>query len=270
MNRAPLNKGRAHTRSAGLISAGGMAQSFLVRLPSLLESIGPVKGTSYRVARRISNTLRAGHAVEHYSEFEECRLIWLDVPDTVVDQVTREFMSQAQVSGKMVVLCGSSFDSSRLSPLRAAGAHVASLNEMDPVAPTLIAEGDPGVLRELRRLAATEKRKLIEIIPASKCLYLAGVHLSGHLVLPWIAAALESFRAAGFSRAEAVKAVGRLNSRSVRAYEKAGRKAWNAGAASELRRSLERDLDSIRARDPRLAALYSTGVDLALKCFETR
>jgi hypothetical protein len=120
----------------------------------------------------------------------------------------------------------------------------------------------------LRQLAMVDKRKLIQIRPAAKCLYLAGVHLSAHLVLPWIAAALESFRAAGFSRAEAADAVVTLGARAVRAYGKAGKKAWSAAAASSLRCALERDLDAIRATDARLAALYSVGIAQALRYFD--
>jgi predicted short-subunit dehydrogenase-like oxidoreductase (DUF2520 family) len=257
-----------HAGAAGLISAGGVAQSFLVRLPSLLAGIGPVKGASLRVARRIANSLRTGHAVEHYSDLEKCRLIWIDVPEAALDRVTHDLASQMPVAGKMVVLCGSNFDSLRPSPLRVCGASVGSLNTMDPSAHTLIAEGHPEVLRELRKLAIRDKRKLIEILPAAKCLYLAGVHLSSRLVLPWIAAALESFRAAGFSRAEAADAAMNLGSRSVRAYGKAGRKAWSAADASSLRNALERDLDAIRATDARLAALYSAGIAQALRYFD--
>src|SRR5580704_9596730 len=100
MTRAPLR----HARAAGLISAGGVAQSFLVRLPSLLASIGPVKAASLRVARRISNSLCVGHAVEHYSDLEKCRLIWIAVPDAALDRVMHDLALHVPAAGKMVVL----------------------------------------------------------------------------------------------------------------------------------------------------------------------
>jgi predicted short-subunit dehydrogenase-like oxidoreductase (DUF2520 family) len=264
MSRAPLR----HLRTAGLISAGGVSQSFLVRLPSLLAGIGLVKAASFRVARRLSNSLRAGHAVEHYSDLEKCRLIWIAVPEAALDRVMHDLALHVTAAEKMVVLCSSNFDSLRPSPLRVAGACVGSLNALDPEARTLIAEGHPDVVRLLRKIAISDKRKLIEIRPAAKCLYLAGVHLSAHLVLPWIAAALESFRAAGFSRAEAAEAMVNLAGRSVRAYGKAGRKAWSATDASNLRTALDRDLEAIRAADARLAALYSAGIAQALRYFD--
>ncbi len=255
-------------RRAGLISAGGVAQSFLVRLPILLAGVGPVKAASFRVARRLTNALQAGHAVEQYSELEKCRVIWVAVPDAALDRVARDLVVEIVMSGKMIVLCGSDFASHRPGPLRAAGARIATLNVMDGGSRILIGEGHPAVMRELRRLATAEKRKLIEIHPETKCLYLAGVHLSTRLVLPWIAAALESFRAAGFSRAEAAGAAEHLGRRALHSYGKAGRKAWSAAASAELRAALARDLEMIREADTHLAALYASGIAQALRYFD--
>jgi hypothetical protein len=58
--------------------------------------------------------------------------------------------------------------------------------------------------------------------------------------------------------------------RALRAYAKAGPKAWSPKAADRLRLSIARDLDTIRAADPRLAALYADGVEQALLYFEWR
>jgi predicted short-subunit dehydrogenase-like oxidoreductase (DUF2520 family) len=255
-------------RRAGLISAGGVAQSFLVRLPLLLAGVGPVKAASIRVARRLSNTLRAGHAVDQYSDLEKCRLIWIAVPDASLDRVARDMVLQIVMPGKMIVLCGSDFDSLRPGPLRTAGARIATMNVMYGGSGALIAEGHSAVMRELRRMATAEKRKLIEIEPGMKSLYLAAVQLSTRLVLPWIAAALESFRAAGFSRADAADAAEHLGRRALHSYCKAGRKAWSAAASAELRGSLARDLETIREADASLAALYASGIAQALRYFD--
>ena len=110
-----------------------------------------------------------------------------------------------------------------------------------------------------RRLAAAEKRTLIEIQTGCKVLYVAGVHLASHLVLPWIGAAVESLRAAGFSRAAATMAVEAMSTRALRAYTRAGRKAWSFTA--------EESLETIRGADPQLAKLYAEGVAIALKYF---
>lgn len=255
--------------STGLVCAGGVSRSFIARLPELLSTVGPVKAASFRVARRIVNSLRAGYAVEHYNELSACRVIWVAVPDSMLERVTRDLAAHAQLQGKMVVLCGCECDSLWPGPLRTASARVASFNALDESdEPALVAEGHPDVIRELRRLAATEKRKLIEIRPGSKAFFFAGVHLGTHLFLPWIAAAVESLRAAGFTRTEATRVVESMGARTLRAYGKAGRKAWSRAASGDLRRAFDRDLKTIRAVDPRLAALYAEGIDTALRYFD--
>ncbi len=255
----------------GLIGAGGVNRSFLARMPVLLGRMGPIKGASLRVARRIANTLRAGHAVTNYTALEPCHMIWIAVPDSGLDRVSKEFAAATQLTGKIAVLCGSTRDSFWPSPLLAGGARMVTLNCVEESGERVfVAEGDPAAMKELRRVMGAEKRKLIELRAASKALYLSGVHLATHLLLPWIAASVESLRAAGLSRAEATQVANSLGGRALRAYAKAGPKAWSPSAGDRLRLSISRDLDTIRGADPRLGATYSDGVDLALRYFEPR
>jgi hypothetical protein len=255
----------------GLIAAGGVNRSFLARMPLVLARMGPLKAASLRVARRISNTLRAGEAVASYAALAPCDLIWIAVPDQGLDRVSRDLAAATPLAGKIAVLCESRRDSFWPGPLLAGGARVATLNCVDESDERLfVAEGDPAAMRELSRLVAAEKRKLIELRAASKALYLYGVHLATYLLLPWIAASVESLRDAGLSRVEATQVANSLGGRALRAYSKAGPKAWSPLAAERLRLSLARDLDTIRGVDPRLAALYADGVAQALGYFESR
>jgi hypothetical protein len=253
----------------GLIAAGGSTRSFLSRMPVLLGRIGPVKAASFRVARRVTNSLRAGEAVMNYSELAACNFIWIAVPDVGIDRVFRDLAAAIPLAGKIVVLCGSSRDSYWPSPLLGGGARVATLNCVEESNERLfVAEGDPDAMRDLRRVLAAEKRQLIELRAASKALYLSGVHLASHLLLPWIAASVESLRDAGLSRVEATRLANALGGRALRSYVKAGPKAWGSSAADSLRLSVARDLDTIRGVDPKLAALYAEGVDQALRYFD--
>jgi hypothetical protein len=255
-------------RPAGLVGAGGVNQSFLARMPALLEQLGPVKGSSLRVSRRIANALRAGFGAADYQVLEPCGLIWIYAPETMLDCVTAELASAIPLSGKMVVLCDALRDSLRPSPLRMAGARVATLNCVpESLERKFVGEGHPAVLAELRKLLAPDRRKLLELRPATKPLYLAGLHLGSHLLLPWIAGAAESFRAAGFPRAEAVSAVQALGARALRTYGKAGDKAWNRVAAERLHRAIAGDLETLRLTDSRLATLFSDGGDRMLRHF---
>jgi hypothetical protein len=255
----------------GLIAAGGVNRAFLARMPVLLARISPVKAASFRVARRISNTLRAGEAVMNYAALAPCDVIWIAVPDAGLDRISRELAAATPLTGKIAVLCGSTRDSFWPSPLLAGGARVATLNSVEESNERLfVAEGDPDAMRMLVRIIAAEKRKLIQLRAASKALYLSGVHLATFLLLPWIAASVESLRDAGLSRVEATRVASALGGRALRSYSKAGPKAWSPVAADRLRLSIARDLDTIRGVDPKLAALYADGVEQALRYFESR
>jgi hypothetical protein len=256
-------------RVTGLVSAGGITHLFLSRMPALLRALGPVKAASFRVARRIVNSLRAGYAIEDYLALKPCQLIWIAVPDAALDRVLQDLNRESPLERTMVVLCGSARDSRWTGALCGARARVGSLNVIEETGErAFIAEGHPDVIRELSRLMAAEKRKLIEIRPGSKALYFAGVHLSTDLLLPWIAAAVESLRGAGFSRIEATRVVETMGIRSLRAYGKAGRRAWSPSAARALRRAIEHDVEDIHSAGHRLAALYTDGIEQAIRYFE--
>jgi len=255
-------------KPAGLIGAGGVNQSFLARLPAVLEQLGPIKGSSLRVSRRIANGLRAGFGVDDYRALGPCGLIWIYEPEPALDFVTTELASAVSLEGKTVVLCDALRDSLRPNPLRAAGARVVTLNCLrESSERKFVGEGHPAALAEVRKLLAVDRRKLIELRPATKPLYFAGAYLGSELLMPWIAGAAESFRAAGFSRDEAVGAVEALGVRALRAYAKAGDKAWNRSTSDRFHRAIARDLETLRFTDTRLAALFSDGSDRMLRYF---
>jgi predicted short-subunit dehydrogenase-like oxidoreductase (DUF2520 family) len=253
----------------GLVGAGGVNRSFLARMPKLLGTLGPVKAASFRVARRIANTLGAGYPVSDYAALKESVLILVDVPESSLDRVIGDLAAYAPLEGSAVILCDSMRDSLWPNPLRAKGASVASLNAIpESSEQTFVAEGDSAAVAELRRLAALDRRKLIELQPASKALYFSGVHLVTNLLLPCIAGSVESLRAAGFTRSQATQVAQTLGTRTLREYGKAGRKAWNRDMVLALRRNVAEKLEVIRGADPHLADLYARGVEQALAFFE--
>ncbi len=257
----------------GLVSAGGVTQSFLARMPALLQHLGPIKTSSFRVSRQVVNSLRAGHAASHYSALESCRLILVSVPEARLDRVLRDMVARTPIrkttfSKHMVVLCGCVRDSLVPSALHGTGARVATLNPIpDSGEQIFVAEGHPATLRCLRVLFAESRRKLIGLTPGGKPLFFAGIHAGAPLLLPWIAAGMSCLRAAGFSRPEAAVVAEILGNRALRKYAKAGGKAWNRIMAAELRLALDHAVPEIRVRDPRLADLYEQGIRVALGHF---
>lgn len=250
-------------KAMGLVGAGGVNQSFLARMPALLGRLGPVKGSSLRISRRITNGFSAGNAVARYGELQPCECIWILAPEDLLDRLTAEMVGEVRLRDKMLVVCGALGDSQRFGALRAAGARIATLNcvpESDERA--FVAEGHPAVLAMLRKDLASDGRKLIELRPGKKAVYLSGIHLGAHLLMPWIAGAAESFRAAGFSRDEAIRLTQALGSHALRGYAMAGDRSWSHADAERLARTIDTGMDTIRMADPWLATLHSVSAEL--------
>jgi hypothetical protein len=254
----------------GLVCAGSVNQSFLARMPALLEHLGPIKASSFRVSRQTANSLRAGYAASHYSALESCQLILVSAPEGKLDRILREMAARTPIrkapfSKNMVVLCECVRDSLAPNPLHGTGARVASLNVIpDSREQIFVAEGHPDAVRCLRRLFADSRRRFIALKPGTKPLFFAGLHAGAPLLMPWVALGIASLRAAGFSRSEAVMVGEILGVRALRRYSKAGAKSWNRQTESGLRHALDNDIPSIRSRDSRLADLYEQGIRLAL------
>lgn len=259
-----MKAGGTKPGSAGLICAGGVAQSFLARWPEALAAIGPVKASSLWVARRLANSLGAGRPVESFRDLAGSDPIWIALPERSLSGAIRDLAQAVPLRGTTVLLC----DSLRGSAgFEIPGARVVTLSAIEPEERLIAAEGDPGALRDLRRLASRGGRRLIELHPGSKALFLAGIHFATHLTLPCAAAAVETLRAAGFSRADATAVAAMLGTRSFRAYSKGGERAWNPLSALELRYAAQHGTAAVRAADPRIGALYAALVTESLKYF---
>ncbi|HEV8146678.1 MAG TPA: DUF2520 domain-containing protein [Bryobacteraceae bacterium] len=257
-------------KKAALAGAGGTGRMSLARMPALLRHLGPVKSSSYRVARRLTNALRHGHAVRDYSEFADCQAIWITGSEKWVGgAAAADLAASIALRGKIVILADAWCDSRSSSALCAAGAYSASLNAVEETRERLfIAEGHPEALRYVRSVLSAERRKLIEIEPASKVLYFAGVQFGANLILASIAGAVEALRAAGFSRQDATLLAQAMGARALRGYGRGGRRAWNVAKTAELDRAIHRELPVLRAKDSNLAKLYENGIARARAFFE--
>ncbi len=256
-------------KTAGLVGAGGVSQSFVARMPAFLEQLGPVKGSSLKVSRRIANGLRAGVGVDDYSALASCGLIWIYAPENLLDALAAE-LAASQSAGRQdggAVRCAAR---QPLAQSFANGRRARGDVELFAGIATSGSSWPKDIRRRWRNCENCWRgiaASLIEIRPATKPLYLAGVHLASHLLLPWVAGAAESLRAAGFPRNEAVSAVEALGERTLRAYGKAGDKAWNRAAAEQLQRAVAEDFETLQQTDIRLAALFSDGGERMLRYF---
>src|SRR6476620_4493148 len=106
----------------GLIIEGNATHSDILRMPSIVQELGPVKSGSIRVARRHSNQIRAGYPVADYRELHSANLILLKVSDSSVARVVDELCaSDLPMKGVGFALCESWLPSDALQPLAKKG-----------------------------------------------------------------------------------------------------------------------------------------------------
>ena len=245
------------TLKIGIVGQGSLALSYLARLPSLLDRLLLVKGTNERTSSRLRNALRAGQWVNDYASFARVKMIWIAVADSALPGILADLAQHVKLTGKMIVLCDTLQGSAAFPVLNDAGARVATLYLMPNAAERIfIVEGHAGVIDELRQMLADDRRKVIELAPGAKPLFISGLHLCAHMLIPFAGAAVESFRLAGLSRTEATLALQAIGSNALRAYIRGGDKALPRAEAECMQNALDESREAIRAVSPRLAELY--------------
>ncbi|MEP7352732.1 MAG: hypothetical protein ABI824_05825 [Acidobacteriota bacterium] len=255
----------------GLIGAGSVSQSLVARMPSLHVQLGPVKSQSYATAKRLTRTLCSGYPVTRYAELEMCPMIWVSVPEKDLRRVIADLAEQTPIRQTMVVLCGTERDSRWAEPLRKRGARVATLNCIGSCKHgRFVVEGHPETVRAVRKMRSEDGHKLVQIRPAAKALYQAGVYLITDALRPWVASSMDALRAAGFTRAEALAIVETFGTESLHMYGKAGGKPWKDGRERALYAGLEDRAQALRSSHPSVAQIYSEGLRVTLDYFEKR
>jgi hypothetical protein len=251
-------------KSVALIVAGKVTDSSLARFWSLSEMLGPVKASSYRLASRIANRLRAGHPVDDYAEFEACRTILISVPDQALPHAVVD-LSASTISwnGKSVVLCNALLDSGDLQKLAARGASVGSIAVI-PGFDDLryLVEGDKLAVLQLKRLVEHRERRAIVIERHLKPFYLAALTCTGTLSFAVAMAASESLRHAGVRPADSAAILERQLVKSLRSYLRGGRRVFPAP------RHLASQLTALSIVDPQLSNYIQQSCSLVARLME--
>jgi hypothetical protein len=225
-----------------LVGAGKFTDSPLGDLRGLRDRLGPVKASSLRLASRIVNTLRAGHAVSDFEQFKDCQMVLISVPDAALGSTLAE-LAAAPIHWKrtIAILYSSALGACDLAPLASLGAHACSLTELPGFESNWFAlECERSSETALRPLFAQPGTRLLTIPPGRKPLLVGALACTGPLLLPVFMAASEALKDAGVPSSEAALLVERQVMRYVRGHFKSGRKA--CPTPSELPRLIEQVL----------------------------
>jgi hypothetical protein len=234
----------------GLICAGRADHLWIARFPGIAENLGPVKGASFRLASRVSNTLRCGYPVRDFADLSECKTLLLCLPDRGVKRIVEELEALPQRwKGVSVVLVSAVLDSTELRPLLEKGALVASIHMLNlPDGKRFLMEGDREVLRELREMLP-QAAKFIQLSVEGKHFCLAGLFLASSALAPIVHSASQYFSGAGLHSREAALLMEQSIQNSLRSYLKSGAASRRT---NEDRFYVERQLDVIGQTNPDL------------------
>lgn len=185
----------------GLVIEGSATSSAVLRASKLSDELGPVKSGSLRVARRLSNTLRAGYAVEEYLDLQAARLIFLRLPDSEVGRIVKEIcVSGLVVEDMSFVLCESWLASNVLDPLAEQGASTASVMSLPTtLRDWFVVEGKTKAVRQTRRFLERSGGRTDELKTGSKDLLFAAQLLLTAVPLSTLTIAQHALRTSGFS-----------------------------------------------------------------------
>ena len=208
-----------------LVGAGNFSDSPLSRIPDLAQHLGPVKAPSFRLASRLSNTLRGGHAVNHYTDLAASPLILLSVPDPQAPAFVAELAASGLAfRGKSVVICGERLTAASLDDLSALGSATGSFCSIPGFEDTwFLLEGGKVVERQMRPLFKNRGMRVTVVAEGSKAAYLAGMDQVGSAFAPQVKDALECLRAAGIKNSEAFRMLEKQAARTLRSCFRSGK-----------------------------------------------
>lgn len=214
-------------RSLALVCAGPISRTSLSRLPRLREQLGLVKASSYRLASRAVNSLRAGFPVHSYEELGSASLILISVPEPVVQAVVYE-LSNAKISwhGKVVALYETAHDTAILCALGVKGAEIATVNTIGGHERNeFLLEGSSAALRTIRKFLLTRSSRTIEVRHGRKSDYMDAVHLAANVVPSLVEAISERLRSSGLTRSESERLAQDMLTNAMKAFFRAGARA---------------------------------------------
>lgn len=237
----------------GLIAAGRMSDSLLLRRPALSRYLGPVVAPDRRLASRYANSLRAGSPAP-VEDLHACGLVLIQAAADGLDRLLPLLHGAGPWRGSRFALLSPDLDASALACLRGLGARVCSVAPAPSAGRDLaVAEGDRQAVQLARQWLADGKVRCLGLKPGRKALFLLGLTTSRGLLAPLLDAALMSLRASGLSAGEARRMLHDAAGASIRAFAARGRKAMEDPARAGRALLVELGLEQAAQWRPELA-----------------
>jgi hypothetical protein len=221
-----MSRASGYQAEYGVIGAGALSKSLVGHLPRKSRQIGPVAGVSFRVASRMANSLRAGHAARSADELNSLPVILFHAPAVQVRTIAA-LLERAQIdwTNKALIFCDCEAPVALVDRFRALGASTAVARQFG-IPGTIMVEGAAPALMRAHRIAAELRLRAIEIIPGSGDLFAAALTLATAAQTSLIHRATGMMRACGLRDKEAVQLATMLFEQTAQEYGHSGRQSW--------------------------------------------
>jgi predicted short-subunit dehydrogenase-like oxidoreductase (DUF2520 family) len=255
----------AFRHSYALIAAGSLGRTLIGRLPARSRQIGPVAAVSYRVASRISNSLKAGRAVRGLADLDQDQIILFHAPPDQIRLLLHLcFASPLNWQGRTIVFCDCEPPSGALAQLRATGVFTATARTFGVPGFAAI-QGGPHALPVARRIVREAGLRPLEIASDRADLFSAALTLATAALTPLIDRAAYLLRCAGLRDSDSIRVAEMLFQQTVRGYARSGRQSWSWHIGAPSPEQLEAELCAL---DSNLATLLQALLLLGFEIFE--
>jgi hypothetical protein len=222
-----MSRASAFQAEYGVIGAGALSKSLIGQLPRKSRQIGPVAGVSFRVASRMTNSLRAGHAARSADELDGLPVILFHAAAPQV-RIVAALLEDAQIDwkNKSLIFCDCEVPVALVNRFRALGASTAVARQFG-VPGIIMVEGAAPALACAHRIACELRLRAVEITPGSGDAFAAALTLATSALTPLVHRAAGLMRTCGLRDKEAVNMATLLFEKTVHDYGHSGRQSWS-------------------------------------------
>ncbi len=267
---------RTHKATITLIGAGNLAQALGPALRAAGYKIDAVAGRANAKSRKRAGALARKLGAQQIA-LEDARpdsdIIWICHTDDVLANTAKWLAHKPGWKGKIVFHSSGALTSEVLSPLKRAGASVASLHPMMTFVPGVspkmqdvpfAVEGDKRAVAAARKMVKNLGAEAFTIQKAAKPLYHALGSFSSPLIIATLVTAERVGRKAGLSASQTRKVMGPILRQTLKNYQENGAAAAFSGPIKrgDLN-TVRRHLKELR-RVPAASEVYRALVKSAL------
>ena len=229
----------------GVIGAGALSKSLIGQLPRKARQIGPVAGVSFRVASRMANSLRAGHAARDADELNATPIILFHAPADQVRAIA-ELLEQARIDwkDKSLIFCDCEVPVPIIDRFHSLGASTAVARQFG-IAGTIMVEGTAPALASANRIASELRLRAIEITPGTSDMFAATLTLATAALTPMVNRAASLLRASGLRDRAAVGMATALFEQTIQQYGHSGKQSWAWHVREPATEQLEAEIESV-------------------------